>query len=283
LDDAPSPPAGTDPDENGLVNVPEELRVYSSVWNNDGPGTGHARSMLDSAYGWVPQNIDLQPGNDWMQMDLGRDRYVSGIVTQGRGDGNPNNQWTSLYKVQHSIDGVIFEELPDLFSGNNDQTTKVYNSLEHSVLARHIRLLPYNGTDHVLMRAAVVIEDVQDCRTCVRPSTVGYGFNRVSETLHESLQDGPFAATGITCSSGYTGTPSATVCSVDAGEYTVSGCKLIREALAAASSLGSDDMLAVIDDVLTSLNTSGSTGVHSAAESVAAPSAANIAPSWMDQ
>ena len=34
---------------NETVNPPENNRSYSSVWNNDDIGTGHARSMIDSA------------------------------------------------------------------------------------------------------------------------------------------------------------------------------------------------------------------------------------------
>jgi hypothetical protein len=60
-----------------------------------------------------------------------------------------------------------------------------------------------------------------DERLCVRPSSAaGYDFSSASETL----AGGSFAATGITCSSGYAGTASATVCSADGGEYSVSGC-----------------------------------------------------------
>ena len=55
---------------------------------------------------------------------------------------------------------------------------------------------------------------------CLRPSTAGYDFSSASETLEINS----FQVTGVACSSGYTGTPSATVCSADGGEYGVSGC-----------------------------------------------------------
>ena len=42
---------------------------------------------------------------------------------------------------------------------------------------------------------------------CLRPSTAGYDFSSASETLEINS----FQVTGVACSSGYTGTPSATV------------------------------------------------------------------------
>ena len=45
-------------DVNGVlmfvVNPPEDRRGYSSVYNNDKKGTGHARSTLDSPQAWTP-------------------------------------------------------------------------------------------------------------------------------------------------------------------------------------------------------------------------------------
>merc|ERR1711881_298880 len=59
---------------------------------------------------------------------------------------------------------------------------------------------------------------VSGCKAdCTRPSTAGYNFGSVSETLPHAT----FAATGVTCASGYSGTVSATACNPD---YSVSGC-----------------------------------------------------------
>jgi hypothetical protein len=58
--------------------------------------------------------------------------------------------------------------------------------------------------------------------TCTQPTTTGYDFGSVSETLSGAT----FAATGITCATGYAGTAAAAVCAAD-GAYTVSGCEEI--------------------------------------------------------
>jgi hypothetical protein len=204
------------PDASGIVNVPEQYRSYSSVWGNDAPGTGHAQSTLDSPMAWLPGVQTFAAGTQWMQMDLGRSRYVSGLVTKGR-DGH--NQWTTSYKVQYSLDGVSFQEHADAFAGNTDRATKISNYLPEPVLARYVRVLPYSHYDHAAVRAAVMVSDVADCASCVRPGTAGYDFSSASETLALHM----FDVSGVTCSTGYTGTPTATVCSADGAAYSVSG------------------------------------------------------------
>ena len=56
--------------------------------------------------------------------------------------------------------------------------------------------------------------------TCTRPTTTGYNFDGVTETLPVAN----FSAPGITCADGYTGTAAATACTTS-GPYTVSGCR----------------------------------------------------------
>ncbi len=221
--DCAPPPPGSVPDGDGVVNVVEGDRSYSSTWENAAPGGVHARSMLDSAFGWSPADVQLSPGNDWVQMDLGVRRSVSGIVSQGRGDGHNGDQWVTTYKVQHSVDGVSFEEIDGTFSANTDQTTKVTNNLANSVIARYVRILPYSSANdnHVVMRVGVVVDDVEACWTCERPSTAGYDFSSATETLSGGDS---FSVSGVVCSSGYAGTVTATACSADQGDYSVSGC-----------------------------------------------------------
>ena len=47
------------------LNPPESSRSYSSVWAKDKPGTGHARSMLDSPQAWsAGRNVR----GEWLQI-----------------------------------------------------------------------------------------------------------------------------------------------------------------------------------------------------------------------
>jgi len=67
------------------LNVPELARSYSSTEGSDGKsivsGLGWARSCLDSKAAWRPNNPDV---SQWMEMDLGQEMEIIGLVTQGQ-------------------------------------------------------------------------------------------------------------------------------------------------------------------------------------------------------
>jgi hypothetical protein len=61
-----------------LYNNPsEDSRTYSSVYNNDAIGTGHARSMLYSLWYWAALTND---SDQWMTIDAGSDITIFGLV-----------------------------------------------------------------------------------------------------------------------------------------------------------------------------------------------------------
>jgi hypothetical protein len=55
------------------LNPPEEARHYSSVWDGDAIGSGHARSMLDSQQAWSAQRPNATTlANGWSRMQAAR-------------------------------------------------------------------------------------------------------------------------------------------------------------------------------------------------------------------
>ena len=73
--------------ETGIeLNPAEEQRTYSSTWNHDLPGHGHARSMLDSYQAWSvgAGGTDFGAHAHWVVLDAGEIVDVAGIVTQPR-------------------------------------------------------------------------------------------------------------------------------------------------------------------------------------------------------
>lgn len=137
-----------------LLNPPEQSRSYSSVWANDAAGTGHARSMLDSPQGWSNAGNEGPAWlRDWMQIDLGSAKYIAGIVVQGR---VANIQWPTQYKIQHSLDGIVFAELPETFVGTSDADTRAYATLRTPLQARYVRILPKAWVGRPSMRAGIV-------------------------------------------------------------------------------------------------------------------------------
>ena len=79
-----------------LDNPAESSRSYSTVWNNDALGTGHARSMLDSVQAWSAKAPYI---GQWVTIDLGSVKQVAGVVTQGR---HNSDQWVTKFSVQYS-------------------------------------------------------------------------------------------------------------------------------------------------------------------------------------
>jgi hypothetical protein len=111
--------------------------------------------MLNSAQGWSNAGENAAAWRyDWMQMDLGSPKYIAGIIVQGRAA--PGVQWTTQYKIQHSIDGIGFSELPDTFIGTSDAETWAYATLQTPLQARYVRILPQAWYYRPSMRAGVV-------------------------------------------------------------------------------------------------------------------------------
>ena len=88
-----------------LQNNPENKRKYSSVWSGEAPGSGHARSIINSAQAWSAQNNRV---GEWAQVDLGSVKNVTGFKIQGRGN---NYQYIKSFKLQYSTDGSNFSPL----------------------------------------------------------------------------------------------------------------------------------------------------------------------------
>ena len=135
----------------GVLNPPESSRSYI-------PGTLTAdgetckTSKLDSASAWCSSKID----EGTLQLDLGGECKVVGVVTQGRAGGG--DQWVKKYTVWTAKDQVFDQSGTD-FIGNSDRNTKKTNMLPAIVTARHVRIVitpPVYG--YLSLRAGVLVE-----------------------------------------------------------------------------------------------------------------------------
>ncbi len=136
-----------------VVNPAESARSYSSVHANDAVGTGHARSMLDSAQAWSALTSTV---GQFMTISLGSVQTVMGVVTQGRA---AYSQWVSSYKVQTSPDCSVYSDVDGgrVFSGNVETYSQVPNFFTTPVQASCVRLLPQSWVNFMSMRAGVVV------------------------------------------------------------------------------------------------------------------------------
>ncbi|XP_066276034.1 uncharacterized protein [Branchiostoma lanceolatum] len=100
--------------------------------------------------------------NEWLQVDMGAETTVAGVITQGRPAGN---QWVKSYKLRFSRDGTTWSTYLDklgrekVFSGNSDQDTEVRHLLDPSVTARYVRFWPQTWNSYLSMRVEVLGQD----------------------------------------------------------------------------------------------------------------------------
>ncbi|XP_078572331.1 EGF-like repeat and discoidin I-like domain-containing protein 3 [Branchiostoma floridae x Branchiostoma japonicum] len=101
--------------------------------------------------------------NQWLQVDLGTEIKVAGVITQGRGPTSAPQHVTS-YKLGFMIstDGSTWHTYTDnlgrqkVFSGNYDDQTEVRHLLDSTIAARYVRFLPQTWSGWVSMRVEIL-------------------------------------------------------------------------------------------------------------------------------
>ncbi|KAL1774430.1 lactadherin isoform X2 [Sigmodon hispidus] len=121
------------------------------------------------AFGWYPHlgRLDMQgkinawtaqsnSNKEWLQVDLGTQKQVTGIITQGARDFG-HIQYVASYKVAHSNDGVQWTEYEEhgtskVFRGNLDNNSHKKNIFETPFMARYVRVLPVSWHNRITLR-----------------------------------------------------------------------------------------------------------------------------------
>ncbi|XP_078668084.1 lactadherin-like isoform X1 [Branchiostoma floridae x Branchiostoma belcheri] len=86
------------------------------------------------------------PIREWLQVDLGEMKTITGTVIQG--NEMYVQRWVTTYKLQYSAGGVgwityvDFDLSDKIFPGNMDASTPVFNLLDNTVEARYVRFYP---------------------------------------------------------------------------------------------------------------------------------------------
>ncbi|XP_051004713.1 lactadherin isoform X2 [Acomys russatus] len=122
-----------------------------------------------TVFGWYPYfgRLDGQgrinawtaksnSAKEWLQVDLGTPKTVSGIITQGARDFG-TIQYVASYKMAYSNDGVhwtVYEEqgTSKVFPGNSDNNSHKKNIFETPFIARYVRVLPVSWHNRITMR-----------------------------------------------------------------------------------------------------------------------------------
>ncbi|XP_055010163.1 macrophage mannose receptor 1 [Boleophthalmus pectinirostris] len=102
------------------------------------------KARLNGNSCWMPSGV---PSSSWIQVNLGQTKKVTGIVIQGCPQ---NDYWVTKFKVQHSVDEVIWKDYTadgEFFPGSTDRNTPDTQLLGSPVSAQYIRIWPleYSG------------------------------------------------------------------------------------------------------------------------------------------
>jgi hypothetical protein len=127
------------------LNPPESSRKYSTVYSNQAPGVGHARSMLDSDQAWsAAHNVVDQ----WMEIDMGAKNFIAGVVVQGR---KGSTQRVTSFDV--SIDG---KKITSTLKYTSSKDTRQTYTFGKPVVGRKVRFRVKGWNSHASMRAGVI-------------------------------------------------------------------------------------------------------------------------------
>ncbi|XP_072168464.1 lactadherin-like [Diadema setosum] len=106
---------------------------------------------------WLPQ---LSDQNKWLKIDLGAVFMVTGVITQGRKNGD---QWARSMHISTSLDDTdwVFaidplSDDPKVYPANYDRDTQVTSLLPNPVRARYVRFHPLTFMNHAAMRVEIL-------------------------------------------------------------------------------------------------------------------------------
>uniref|UniRef100_A0A7N6A5V9 Neuropilin n=1 Tax=Anabas testudineus TaxID=64144 RepID=A0A7N6A5V9_ANATE len=127
-----------------------DSQISASSYADRGWVAENAR-LLTGRSGWTGQQTKQPFRNEWLQVDLGQDKMVSGVVIQG-GKHRDRNVFMKRFKVGHSLNGeewtVVKEDnttRPKIFIGNQNHDTPELRSIG-PLLTRFIRIYPERAT-----------------------------------------------------------------------------------------------------------------------------------------
>ncbi|KAM5291427.1 lactadherin isoform 1-T1 [Glossophaga mutica] len=119
-------------------------------------------ARLDKQGKFNAWTAERNSASEWLQIDLGSQKQVTGIITQGARDFG-HIQYVASYKVAHSDDGFTWTEYKDegaedskVFPGNLDNNSHKKNVFETPFLARFVRILPVSWHNRITLRVELL-------------------------------------------------------------------------------------------------------------------------------
>ncbi|XP_078029109.1 neuropilin-1a-like isoform X2 [Epinephelus lanceolatus] len=153
-----------------------DAQISASSFADRGWVAENAR-LLTGRSGWTGQQTKQPFRNEWLQVDLGQDKMVSGVVIQG-GKHRDRNVFMKKFRVGHSLDGeewtIVKEDnttKAKLFIGNQNHDTPELRSMG-PLLTRFVRIYPERATIEGLgLRLELLGCELDDITTTAPPTT----------------------------------------------------------------------------------------------------------------
>ncbi|KAK9538461.1 hypothetical protein VZT92_003630 [Zoarces viviparus] len=153
-----------------------DAQIVASSYADRGWVAENAR-LLTGRSGWTGQQTKQPFRNEWLQVDLGQDKMVSGVVIQG-GKHRDRNVYMKRFKVGHSLDGEEWTTIkednttkPKIFLGNQNHDTPELRSMG-PLLTRFVRIYPERATAEGLgLRLELLGCELDDITTTAPPTT----------------------------------------------------------------------------------------------------------------
>ncbi|XP_066270056.1 uncharacterized protein [Branchiostoma lanceolatum] len=137
-----------------------DVRATSTYGNDGSHGPHQARLNAVGTggvtAGWTAGDSDIHQS---LQIYLGEDMVVTGVVTQGK---HGCEEWVTTYHLYYSQDSESWESYRDkhnkpvAFEGNFDSDTPVQHILETPIRARYISFNPVSWKDRISMRVELL-------------------------------------------------------------------------------------------------------------------------------
>lgn len=136
----------------------DDTRKFSSIKNDSLPGTGNARSILQSSAAWTPST---KTGNEWIELPVASNTRVTALLVQGRAD---TANWVNKLKISYEIAPGHREYANGgaLFNANSDRNSLVRIPFNAPAGVSNIRIHPSSWFLTPALRAGLeVVADNQ--------------------------------------------------------------------------------------------------------------------------
>ena len=128
----------------GDGTVKDNMMRASSSFSSATVGAENGRVGSERGGGaWCPGSLVSEESEEWLEVELGQEARITGLVTQGRWAGGQGQEFTEWVSLQWwSQEREAWEEAEGPMEANRDTYSKVQIDLSRPVVTTKVRVLP---------------------------------------------------------------------------------------------------------------------------------------------